>query len=102
LYLVVTSILPFSTKSLSIDIALCKYPHQLSLKSIIIPSLSIFFSKVFLNSSAVSSQNILIEIYAIFQSSNNSTSTEGILILSLITSFSNIFFSHFLSISNRT
>jgi len=50
----------------------------------------------------VSSQNILIEIYPIFQLSKDLESTEGILILSLITSFSNTSFSQDLIISNKT
>jgi len=102
LYLVVTNVSSSSTKFPNIETALCKYHHQLSLKSIIIPFVSIYFSNSFLNSLDVSSQNIFIAIYHIFPSFNSLESTDGIFIFCLITSIFNILFSHGLIISNIT
>jgi hypothetical protein len=59
-------------------------------------------SSSFLKSTAVFSQNILSAIYHVFQSSNIFDSTEGILILSLITSIFNTSVSHCLRISSIT
>jgi hypothetical protein len=100
--LVTTRVLSSSTKLLNIDTALCKYQPQLSLKSIISHSLSIYCSKAFENSLEVSSQNIFIAIYAISVLSKILESTDGILILSLVTSIVNILVSHCLKISNAT
>jgi hypothetical protein len=102
LYLVTTSSLSFSINSLNIETALCKYHHQLSLKSIISHSVFIYCFKALSKSHDVSSQKILIAIYAVFQSSNILESTDGIFIFSLITSKFNILFSHFLITSNFT
>jgi hypothetical protein len=104
LYFVATSNFHLSIKFESISTALCKYHHQLSLKSIIIhlvfSLLNLF--KISENSREVFSQNKFNDIYQISSSHKSIVSTEGILILSLIISLVIISLSQALSIFKIT